>query len=119
MSRRAVRPTRAIVQTFTATLTPCPLGCRLPRAADHERGCRDRHPGGDEITEALTLADRQHRICMKIHKSPPSDRDSLTSRTLGGLSDASRRQQRVWERQLAPRSDLEKCGAEPAPGLVP
>jgi 3-demethylubiquinone-9 3-methyltransferase len=38
---------------------------------------------------------------MKIHKSPPSDRDSSTSRTRGGLSDASHRQQRPWEIHLA------------------
>jgi hypothetical protein len=38
---------------------------------------------------------------MKIHTSPPRDRDSLTSRTLGGLTHTSDRQQRVWELQLA------------------
>src|SRR5689334_2773030 len=31
--------------------------------------------------------------------SPPLDCDSLTSRTLGGLNDASHPQQRVWELQ--------------------
>jgi hypothetical protein len=37
---------------------------------------------------------------MKIHTSPPLGRDSLTSRTLGGLAATSDRQQRVWELQL-------------------
>ena len=46
---------------------------------------------------------------MKMHLEPSFGRDSLTSRTLGGLNDASHRQQRVWELHLAHRT--------PSPGL--
>ena len=60
-------------------------------------------PAVDQIADALTLTDGQHRICMKIDKSPPLGRDSLTSRTLGGLAATSDRQQRVWELHLAGR----------------
>jgi hypothetical protein len=67
-----VRPARAIAQALAAALAPNPLRCRLPRTADHERGGRDRYSGSDEITDTLTLANGQDRICMKIHKSPPS-----------------------------------------------
>jgi len=48
---------------------------------------------------------------MKIHKSPPSVA-TRTSRTLGGLNDALRCQQRVWELQLAERELLRDALAE-------
>jgi hypothetical protein len=60
-----MRPARANAQTFAPPLAGDPLRRRLPRAADDERG-------RDQIAEALALAKGQDRICMKIHKSPPS-----------------------------------------------
>ena len=98
-SRGAVWAARAVAQWLTRTQPVDPLRCRLPRAADHERSGCDRDSGCDEITDTLTLANGQDRICMKIHKSPPSVA-TRTSRTLGGLVATSRRQQRVWELQL-------------------
>ena len=95
-----VRPARAIEQAVTSTPTIDPLRRRLPGAADDERRRSDRHSGRYEITQALTLTNGQDRICMKIHTSPPSGRDSLTSRTPGGLVATSDRQQRVWELHL-------------------
>ena len=40
-------------------------------------------------------------------------RDSLTSRTLGGLLASSRCQQRVWERHLAPPARLKLSLLDP------
>ena len=116
-----VRPARAITQTLASSPPVDPLRGRLPRAADDERRRGDRQPGRDEIADTLTLTDGQDRICMKIHKSPPLGRDSLTSRTLGGLTDTSDRQQRVWELQLGepnrhkhPCKQLEKTSSHSA-----
>src|SRR5207249_1345514 len=110
----AVRSTRAVTKRLAAPSPVDPLGGRLPRAADDERRCGDGHSGSHEISKALTLADGQDRICMKIHRSPPLGRDSLTSRTLGGLVATSRRQQRVWDLHLARHAiaQVDGLGAE-------
>ena len=71
-ARRAVRSAGAIAKGLTAPATVDPLGRGLPGAPDHERGRGDRHPGRDQVTETPTLTNGQDRICMKIHKSPPS-----------------------------------------------
>ena len=105
--RRALGPARAVAQRLASTSPVDPLRRGLPGAADDERRRGDRHSSADEITQALTLTDGQDRICMKIHKSPPLGRDSLTSRTLGGLVATSRRQQRVWE----PNLDRRRAGS--------
>jgi hypothetical protein len=98
--RRPMRPARAVAQQLATPSAIAPLRRGLARAADNEGGRRDAQPGADEITDTLTLTDGQDRICMKIHRSPPLGRDSLTSRTLGGLLATSGRQQRVWELHL-------------------
>src|SRR6188472_4586946 len=96
---RGMRPARAITKVLAAKSPVDPIGSRLSGTANDERGCCDRHPGGDQVAHTLTLTNRQDRICMKIHKSPPSVA-TRTSRTLGGLNDALRCQQRVWELHL-------------------
>ena len=107
---RGMRPARAITKVLAATSPVDPLGSRLSGTANDERGCCDRHPGGDQVAHTLTLTNRQDRICMKIHKSPPSVA-TRTSRTLGGLNDALRCQQRVWELQLGDYSkNVSSCG---------
>jgi hypothetical protein len=78
---RAMRPARAVGEGLASPAAIDPLGCGLPRAADDECRRRDRQASCDKVTEAMTLTDGQDRICMKIHKRPPSDRDSSTSRT--------------------------------------
>jgi hypothetical protein len=107
---RAQWTARTVRERLAASSAINPLGRRLPRAADTERCSGDGHAGGDQITDSLTLANRQDRIFMKIHKSPRLGRDSLTSRTLGGLAATSDRQQRVWELQLVGRLQASPTG---------
>ena len=102
---RAQWAARAVTKRLTSAPPVDPLRRRLPGAADDERGRGDRQSSANQITDTLTLTNGQNRISVKIHKSPPLGRDSLTSRTLGGLTDASRRQQRVWDIHLGPATD--------------
>src|SRR5262245_26131346 len=71
-----MRTTRPIRQTLAPTDPIDPLRRRLPRTTDHDRSRTDRRAGSDQLTQPTALTYRQRRTSMKIHPSPPWDRDS-------------------------------------------
>src|ERR671919_311308 len=66
---RAMRTARAVAEPLAVAVTADPLRSGLARAADHERGRRDRHARAHQSDQALSLPPAERGISMKNHRA--------------------------------------------------